>query len=100
MLFFMVMHKTNDTNKNELAEFDFSYQFGCLKSSCKIPPNLPFPSGSETALGRRPKGGKGISPFWQMVRRAHHPELVEGGGWRSLRLETEGIRYFFQSAEL
>jgi hypothetical protein len=27
---------------------------------CKIPPNLPLPSGSETALGRRPKGGAAV----------------------------------------
>jgi len=29
----------------------------------KIPPNLPLPSGSETALGRRLKGGVINSPF-------------------------------------
>jgi hypothetical protein len=28
-----------------------------------IPPHLPLPSGSETALGRRPKGGETILPF-------------------------------------
>src|SRR4030042_6307394 len=29
-----------------------------------VPPRLPLPSGSETALGRRPKGGV-IIPLWQ-----------------------------------
>ena len=57
---------------------------------CKIPPNLPLPSGSETALsepeallsrrlGRRQKGGI-IPLFGKWFDETHHPELVEGEG--------------------
>jgi hypothetical protein len=50
---------------------------------CKIPPNLPLPSGSETALGRRPKGGiiplfgrRPIGPLARRVKRGS-PRGVE-----------------------
>jgi hypothetical protein len=49
----------------------------------KIPPNLPLPSGSEAALGRRlgrrPKGGI-IPLFGKWFDETYHPELVEGEG--------------------
>ena len=45
---------------------------------CKIPPNLPLPSGSETALGRRPKGGIiplfGRRPIGPLARRVNRGE--------------------------
>src|SRR4030042_7038945 len=44
----------------------------------QIPPLLPLPSGSETALGRRQKGG--ISPLWPPAHRASGPEGKEGLG--------------------
>ena len=44
----------------------------------QIPPLLPLPSGSETALGRRQRGG--IPLFGKWFDGANHPEIVEGEG--------------------
>jgi len=48
----------------------------------KIPPNLPLPSGSETALSEPEAGsetkGRDTSPLWPPAHRASGPESKEG----------------------
>ena len=41
---------------------DYQSVHNCMDIENQIPPSLPLPSGSETALGRRQKGG--IPPLW------------------------------------
>jgi len=44
----------------------------------KIPPYVPFPSGPETALGQRPKGGDVSFPLWRLFPAGGRQRGIEG----------------------
>ena len=43
------------------------YHFRCLKFPCKIPPDLPLPSGSEALLAGGQREEVGVSPFGNLL---------------------------------